>query len=338
MGNEASPPMANLFLYVKEKRFVNRMLAELGEEEVQKRFHGFKYHLRFIDDIIAPTLPPELLSAYGLQIVVTGEGKEVVFLGVKTTISQAGVSFRARDKQAAFSFSLVRFPSWHSAVPKHVRIGTVMGMLSRTLQYTTFTKDLVEEVSFVLSQFKARSYPADEVRNAVIKFSNRYVHPRWNKEFKEKLLAIVQTLWTMAPGNELRQEDAPRPRRRARDEDDANDLPAPRRTQPSVHPTPPVQLTSPIPAPSVEQTKVTDEAILHNDSSNKRARPSILYALAVGAKVTVTFQERGKDVDTVDGTVARKYDGASIFILTQDGQLQEFPRRKVLLLSVDSNA
>ena len=104
MGNEASPPMANLFLYVKEKRFVNRMLAELGEDEVQKRFHGFKYHLRFIDDIIAPTLPQELLLAYGLQIAVTGEGKEVVFLGVKTTVSQAGVSFRARDKQAAFSF------------------------------------------------------------------------------------------------------------------------------------------------------------------------------------------------------------------------------------------
>lgn len=328
MGNEASPPLANLYLYVKEKRFVNRMISELGEDEVQKQFHGFKFHLRFIDDIIAPTLPQQLLSAYGLQIVVTGEGKEVVFLGVKTTITPTEVSFRARDKQAAFSFSLVRFPSWHSAVPKHVRVGTVMGMLSRTIQYTTFTKDLLEEATFLLKQFQARAYPIEEIRQAINKFSNRYVHPRYSKEFREKLLQASQILWTTAPGDNVQQIDDVVPsRRRARDDDDARDLPPTRHRGQPPH-------VSPV---SAQQPTSAAAASPHSDPSIKRARTSALLTLAVGDSVTVTFQERGKDVETVEGTVARKFEGGSIFIRSNDDQLLEFPRRKVLLLSIDLN-
>jgi hypothetical protein len=49
MGENASPPQANLFLYTKERDFVNKLVAQHGEETILEKAHGFQYNARFID-------------------------------------------------------------------------------------------------------------------------------------------------------------------------------------------------------------------------------------------------------------------------------------------------
>ena len=172
MGHEESPGLANLFLYSKEKSYVDRKLAELGEDEVISRYYGFQYHRRFIDDLFAPVPKEDLPSEadYGLRLAVTGHGTQVVFLGILVTIDGDRLIYRARDKQQGFAFKITRFPSWKSCVPAACKRGTIMGMLARTLNLTTTTDDFVSESRLILRLFADRRYPHDFVKESVRRF------------------------------------------------------------------------------------------------------------------------------------------------------------------------
>ena len=138
MGSECSPSVSNLYLHSKERKYVERKIAELGEAEVLRRYYGFRYHCRFIDDFYAPIHESEFPTSSdydGLELCTTGTGNDVVFLGIKAEISTEGrVNFFARDKQQGFDCRIVRFPSFDSNMPRHIMTGTIVGMLTRTLQ------------------------------------------------------------------------------------------------------------------------------------------------------------------------------------------------------------
>ena len=196
MGDEASPPIANLFLYSKEKRFVNAAVERLGEDEVVRRFFGFQFNARYIDDLISPAAAGFVPSPseYGLDLVDTGEGSEVVFLGIQVSVENE-VTFKARDKQHAFSFAVVRFPTWHSTVPERVRTGTVIGMLVRTLRLTTTTADFLHEAEFLFGLFQDRGYRCAEMKCAVVKFTQRHINPRHSQAVREAFDRLLRD-WT----------------------------------------------------------------------------------------------------------------------------------------------
>ena len=205
MGHEESPPLANLTLYTIEKRFVEQVVQNYTQEQVEELFHNFKYHRRFIDDIFAPT--PDLLlptqEAYGLRYAVTGTARaadpssNVVFLGINVTFKDNRLVYAARDKQHAFNFTLTRFPSWDSCHPKACKHGTVMGMLTRTLRFTTEVEAVIKESKHILRCFVNRGYPLDVLENVVRSFGRRQLQSsgrrlistplcHWLKDFRNE--------------------------------------------------------------------------------------------------------------------------------------------------------
>lgn len=172
MGHEESPPLANLYLYARECAYVDRKIEELGEEEVERRFLGFRFHRRFIDDLFAPISADDLPTEddYGLKLKITGDGSEAVFLGILVKIQEDRLTYRARDKQHGFDFKITRFPSWDSCVPVSCKRGTVIAMLSRTLSLTTLTTNFVDEGRFLLRMFAERGYPFTFVKEGVRRF------------------------------------------------------------------------------------------------------------------------------------------------------------------------
>ena len=181
MGHEESPPLANLTLYTIEKNFVEEVVRRYPPEQVEEIFHNFKYHRRFIDDIFAPT-PPALLptqEAYGLQYAVTGSARadtpdsNVVFLGINVNFKNNRLVYAARDKQHAFNFTLTRFPSWESCHPKACKHGTVLGMLTRTLRFTTEIEAVIKESKHILRCFIQRGYPLDVLEKVLRSFGRR---------------------------------------------------------------------------------------------------------------------------------------------------------------------
>ena len=197
MGNECSPPLATICLYHKECKFVEKKLEELGEAEVLKRFHGFRFHLRFIDDLLAPTSNIEDIPDYGIEFVKTSKSDtSVTFLGVETTLHPDEPIFKAMDKQHSFKFIITRFPSFHSSIPRTIRIGTVIGMLVRSLRLTSETDHFINESEFLLRLFIDRGYGPGDLREAVAKFGTRHVHPRWSVSVKDRLRRVIDKLFT----------------------------------------------------------------------------------------------------------------------------------------------
>jgi hypothetical protein len=208
MGNEIGPPTCNLFFYVKEKRFVDALIAKISEDVLLRLTNGYRYVLRFIDDRVSPDFPKAVVrinnravevkllpdsSDYGLTINQTGSGKSVVFLGIQATINQhASIEFAARDKQHGFEFRLVRYPSWHSAVPDTVRIGSVVGSLVRSQRLTTRMELWFTEVEFLLSIFQGRSYSYKDVKSGIIKFCARNICKRYEIEIRDRLLDFIK--------------------------------------------------------------------------------------------------------------------------------------------------
>ena len=162
MGHEECVGIANLYLYSIESRWVDAKVNELGEQAVIDRYQGFLFHRRFVDDIFAPgdlsSLPTE--DDYdGLELATTYQGTRVIYLGVQVSAEEDRVRFRARDKQQAFDFKIVRFPSWESCVSKAAKRGTIMSMLTRTIRLTSDVSDLIDECRIMLQHFRDRHYP-----------------------------------------------------------------------------------------------------------------------------------------------------------------------------------
>ena len=207
MGHEESPPLANLTLYAFEKAFVNKCIAEMGPSVVERKFHNFKYHCRFIDDIFAPTPPDALPTMHeygGLNYAITGntnniEEQFVVFLGIKVSIKEQRLVYRARDKQHAFNFELTRFPSWDSCHPRSCMLGTVMGMLTRTLRFTTEVEALFQESQHILQCFIKRGYPLEVLEKCVRSFGRRQLLSSGRKLVSTPLCVWLRSQSRSAP-------------------------------------------------------------------------------------------------------------------------------------------
>ena len=198
---------------MKERRFVEAKVSELGEAEVLRRWNGFRSVCRFIDDRASAGINPKDLPGsddYGLELVPTGSGRRVVFLGIETTLEEHNgrfVTFAARDKQHAFAFQLIRFPSWTTCLPRAVTIGTMIGMLTRTLILTSKVTRFIDECKFLLNEFKKRGYPDGVIRTAV----HRFAHRRLELDGRRQVVASILSELDRVGPNERQDTSAPAP-------------------------------------------------------------------------------------------------------------------------------
>ena len=199
MGENPSPPMSTMYLYVKERNFVNRMIADKGEEYVLRECQGFRFVSRFIDDRFA-NLPAEKLPGPNdyddLAIRCTGEGRTVTFLSIsiKADPNLRKVTFELSDKQKSFPHRLVRFPSMASCIPNHIRTGTVITMLVRAWRYCSLAKDFFGESKELFQRFVERGYTKTQFYAAIDKFCDRNTAPEYRSDVASKLKQLCNVL------------------------------------------------------------------------------------------------------------------------------------------------
>lgn len=373
MGDEASPPIANLFLYQKEKQFVEACIARLGEDEVKRKYHGFKYVLRYIDDRISPAYDDEDAlpgrEAYGLDLTETARSTEAVFLGIVVNTDANGeVTFVASDKQKFFNAPVIRFPTWHTKVPEETRIGTVIGMLVRTLRLTTMMDDFFAEAQYLIQLFRERSYAKQTMRHALYKFASRHVRPRYTQRMREELNKMIED-WDVPepirlvppqPNNDVDEQpavqddavatDSPEPhrpghvdtvhapqRKRARDSREVEDESVPNSLDELFGP-PPVlaeslteAATQVIEGPARRQKK-RDRSF---ERSSKSPSPDVtvnLYGLQLDQRCMVVERNRRGEETTYIGNVVGRYNDACIKLKLDSGSVVALPRSYHMLV------
>jgi len=132
--------------------------------------------------------------------VVTAEGPEIGFLGINLKVQPPKApEFRANDKQKSFKDAIIRFPSWHTTIPPAVRIGTVIGMLVRTLRLTSLSSDFLEEAKYLMQLFHLRGYALYEARTGVTKFLLRNMQPHFHQTVRTALDPIFNTWQNPVP-------------------------------------------------------------------------------------------------------------------------------------------
>jgi len=196
MGENASPPFSTMYLYSKERDFVEKLIMQHGEDFVLREYDGFKFTSRFIDDRISNLPESKLPSAVdydGLELACAGKGRDVNYLGVRYQVdsSSQSVKFTINDKQKFFPCNLVRFPSMITNVPTHVRVGTVVTMLVRSWRYSSRTEDFFLELRRLFYQFMKNGYVEQLLKVGIAKFVDRNVKSEYRNEMRHQLRKVL---------------------------------------------------------------------------------------------------------------------------------------------------
>jgi len=197
MGHETSPPMADLYLHMKERKFIDKFRSTYGDRVVASARNNFQSYARYLDDLFFPEQDlsrphdwfPTYLDYGGLQLKITHEGKNVKFIGITTTVSPrtnetgGDIQFTIFDKQRGFNFPVIRYPSWHTNCPSFVLSGCILGVLTRSLCLTSRTTDFIVEATRSLNEFVGkRKYPIEIIKRAVHKFAHKQLLPAFRHE------------------------------------------------------------------------------------------------------------------------------------------------------------
>jgi len=138
MGTNCAPVLANLYLYVYESEFIDRVAAK--SKDKARRFH---MTFRFIDDLLSldNTDWPEAVSKSAtegglypseLELGDTSiADDESHFLGLHVKAVEDRFRVSVFDKRQTFPFEVRRYPRMDSLIPPTIPYGVFLGQLHR---------------------------------------------------------------------------------------------------------------------------------------------------------------------------------------------------------------
>jgi hypothetical protein len=221
MGHEYCPAIANMFLHMCEREWVDSMIFKYGEDEVHRRWNNFRSFCRQMDDIFFPMINsdyednlPTTFDYANLEFSTTFQGQYVEFIGLQVRLvpNHSGrneVRFSCLDKSEKLKYNLIRFPAFSSTIPKVMITGCITGALVRCLSLTTRTTDFLDMAAKTLNyMITERFYDVQTVKSAVFKFSKRHVNDV-GKDIVQAILSKVGTPHDQRSTNIIQDPNAP---------------------------------------------------------------------------------------------------------------------------------
>jgi hypothetical protein len=139
MGTNCAPPLANLYFYYYESRFIDRLVDRKLFEQAQ----AFHMLFRFIDDTLsidnpywmnAATQPPPF-GIYPPELRLNSTSislRHVNFIGMSIKSDSTNtLVFDVHDKRSDFPFAVRRYPHALSSIPMHIPAAVFLGQLHR---------------------------------------------------------------------------------------------------------------------------------------------------------------------------------------------------------------
>ena len=132
MGTNCAPNLANLFLYIYESTYIDKLLEETPA--VAKKFvHVYRYQ----DDCICINddglFENKWKEIYPVQMILkkTSNRNNCTFLDLEINIENDRFVFRSFDKRKNFPFDIVYYPDLHSNIPHIPSYGVYHSQLVR---------------------------------------------------------------------------------------------------------------------------------------------------------------------------------------------------------------
>ena len=154
MGSDPAPFIANLFLYLYENRFLNKL-----KKEDLRRARKLRHVFRFIDDLITLNDDDEFLRSYldiyprEMELKIENENTQAAsHLDLDLKINDGIFSSKLYDKREAFPFSVVRMPHRQSNMPSKMFYSTISAEVLRICRVTSNFSDFVDSVKKLLKR------------------------------------------------------------------------------------------------------------------------------------------------------------------------------------------
>ena len=154
MGSDPAPFIANLFLYVYENRYMEKL-----KKSDLARARNLRHVFRFIDDLISLNDNDEFLRSfkeiYPSQMVLKLENQintESSYLDLDLKIEDRIFNSRLYDKRDAFHFSVVRMPYKCSNMPYKMFYSTISAEVLRICRATSNYSFFIDSAKKLISR------------------------------------------------------------------------------------------------------------------------------------------------------------------------------------------
>lgn len=196
MGTNSSPPIANLYLYGYENKFISKLISQNRTPEA-RRLH---YMFRFLDDTCCVNNPLwtqytsysyEDGGIYPRCLIYTATEKDkqhTTFMGIKLSVHKSGnVSTEVYDKTQDFPFVVRKYPYIHSLMPPAVLNAVFTGQLHRIYNICSNPKLFLTGVSKMTNDILHRGVSPKTLLRLFRTFLGKTGKLKWNKVSRSTL-------------------------------------------------------------------------------------------------------------------------------------------------------
>ena len=179
MGSDPAPFIANLFLYVYENRYMEKL-----KKSDLARAKNLRHVFRFIDDLISINDKDEFLRSfkdiYPPEMVLKVENQlntESSYLDLDLKVENRIFNSRLYDKRDAFHFSVVRMPYKCSNMPYKMFYSTISAEVLRICRATSNYSFFLDSAKKLISRMSKQGADAVGIKKVVTKMMCRQLQP-----------------------------------------------------------------------------------------------------------------------------------------------------------------
>ena len=179
MGSDPAPFIANLFLYVYE----NRYMEKLKKSDIA-RAKNLRHVFRFIDDLISINDKDEFLRSfkdiYPPEMVLKVENQlntESSYLDLDLKVENRIFNSWLYDKRDTFHFSVVRMPYKCSNMPYKMFYSTISAEVLRICRATSSYSFFLDSVKKLISRMSKQGADTAGIKKVVTKMMCRHWQP-----------------------------------------------------------------------------------------------------------------------------------------------------------------
>ena len=180
MGTNWAPHLANIFLHIYEKKYVEKILSTDGNSDILKKLENV---FRYQDDLISfednEMFNKKYKEIYPQEMILknTNITENVVnYLDLNISINDNKYLYQKYDKTMDYNFQVIKYPNLSSNIPIKPAYGVFISQLVRLAQINDnidgFSKDTIE----IIKTLSKQNYNAEKLIQKFVHFGRFYPH------------------------------------------------------------------------------------------------------------------------------------------------------------------
>ena len=177
-GTNCTSDLANIFLHVYEKSFVDKLIEDGNAEYLDKLGNIFRYQDDFITFGEYMTISKTFTDIYPNEMIIKNtniSSNQVTFLDLDIKVVGNKFKFKSYDKHNDFNFPIINYPHLSGNIPTKAAYGV---FISQLVHYSTIDlkiKDFIHDIKVLVSKLLKQGYKRNILVSSFKQFAVKYI-------------------------------------------------------------------------------------------------------------------------------------------------------------------